>query len=373
LPRSGQATDDLRRGEAALKQNDQAAAAQYFQNVLKIEPANVEAHADLGAIAFFQGDCVTAEKNLREALHGSPRLTKALALLSICEGKRGEPQAHDDMEQAFEKLDDVKLRTQLGMEMANDYYQQGDLEKTESILRKMLSISPDNVDVLFFAQRIYSELADNTLNKLAVLSPGSARMEQLIAERLINGGDLKDAIVHYHKALELSPKLPGLHFELAEALLEGSPNSAEAQTEALHELQAAAETDGDSSSIECELGRIALLQSNQTEALSRYERANKMDAGNVQSQIGLAELDRQEGKLEDAATYLRMATKEDPFNAEAHYKLSQIDRELHLNDEQAKELKLFLDIRATRDKVKLLYRQMNPQTAADNAAPSPLQ
>ena len=39
------------------------------------------------------------------------------------------------------------------------------------------------------AQRLYSELADDTLNKLAVVAPGSARMQQVIAERLVNGGD----------------------------------------------------------------------------------------------------------------------------------------------------------------------------------------
>jgi tetratricopeptide (TPR) repeat protein len=224
----------------------------------------------------------------------------------------------------------------------------------------LLAASPDNVDILFFAQRVYSELADNTLNKLAVLSPDSARMEQLIAERLINAGDLKDATEHYRKALQLGPKLPGLHFELEEALMEASPNNPDTQKDALSELNAAVAVDGDSSKVECEFGRIALLQSDPAQALSRYQRAYTLDPSDVQAQIGLAELYRQQNRPAEAATYLRMALKADPFNAEAHYKLSLIDRQLHLDDEQKKELQLFLDIRATRDKVKLLYRQMNP-------------
>ena len=73
---------------------------------------------------------------------------------------------------------------------------------------------------------------------------------------------------------------------------------------------------------------------------------------------------------EEAAEYLRMAVVADPFNAEAHYKLSQVDRLLHRDEEQKKELQLFLDIRATRDKVKLLYRQMNPQTVVPEDAAS---
>lgn len=112
----------------------------------------------------------------------SPALIKVLALLSICERRLGEPSGMTDMETAFGKLDDAKLRSQLGLELANASYQHGDFEKTSSVLHALLLKDPDNVDLLFFAQRVYSELADTTLNKLAVLAPSSARMEQLIAE-----------------------------------------------------------------------------------------------------------------------------------------------------------------------------------------------
>jgi tetratricopeptide (TPR) repeat protein len=275
------------------------------------------------------------------------------------------------MQSSFEKLDDANLRTQVGVELADVYYQQGELERTASVLHTLLNINPDNVDILFFAQRVYSELADETLNKLAVLAPGSARMEQLIAERLINAGDLKSAMEHYRKSIQIDPKLPGMHFELAEALLESSPNDASIQKEAQSELYAAVQVDGDSSKVECELGRIALLQADTAQAITHYQRAYQLDPNNPQAQIGLAELLKIKGKPEQAATYLRMAVASDPFNAEAHYKLSQVDRELRLDEESQKELKLFLDIRATKDKVTKLYRQMNPQTTTTDNPPVP--
>src|ERR1700733_14295680 len=43
----GELTNDLERGEQALKANDQTAAAEQFRAALKIDPANVEANADL--------------------------------------------------------------------------------------------------------------------------------------------------------------------------------------------------------------------------------------------------------------------------------------------------------------------------------------
>jgi tetratricopeptide (TPR) repeat protein len=367
---SGELAADLQRAQAALKANDQATAAQQFQAVLKLDPSNVEAHANLGAIAFFHNDCAAAEPEFRSALHGAPSLTKARALLALCERRLGEPAAEHDMEDSFAKLDDSRLRTQVGIELADVYYQRGDLERTSSILHTLLTLNPDNIDILFFAQRVYSALADETLNKLAVLAPGTARMEQLIAERLINAGNLKEAIEHYRKALQINPKLPGMHFELAEALMEGSPNDSESQKEAKKELDLATQIDGDSSKIECELGHIALLNSNLDQALTYYRQAYALNAKDPQAMLGLAELLKMQGKLEQAAEYLRTAIAADPLNAEAHYKLSQLDRQLHLDDEAKKELKLFLDVRAARDKVKLLYREMNPHAPAAEGSTS---
>jgi tetratricopeptide (TPR) repeat protein len=364
---------DLQHGQAALQAGDQTAAAEQFRAALKLDPRNVEAHANLGAIAFFRGDCAAAEPHFRDALRAAPGLIKAKALLSVCERRLGEPGAEPDMESAFAKLDDPKLRTQIGVELANSYYQQGDLEKTAGVLHTLLDANPDNVDILFFAQRVYSELADTAMNKLAVLASGSARMEQLIAERLINAGDLKDAIIHYRKAIEMDPRLPGIHFELAETLMEGTPNNADAQEQATKELQAAIQIDGDNARIESELGRIAALQFHTDEALAHYKKAYEMDPHDPTAQIGLADLAVKQSNFEQAAGYLHLAVQEDPLNAEAHYQLCQVDKRLNLDEEAQKELKLFLDIRASRDKVRELYRQMNPQTApaVTGSAPRP--
>lgn len=352
---------DLERGQAALKVNDQQLAAQQFRTALKLDPANVEAHANLGVMAFFHGDCNAAEEEFRAAIKTAPNLTKAQALLSICERKLGQPTAQADMQSAFVKLDDAKMKTQVGMELADNYYQQGQLEETAAVLHELLNLNPDNVDILFFAQRVYSELADNTLNKLGVLAPGSARMEQLIAEKLINAGDPKDATEHYQKALQIDPKLPGMHFELAESMMESSPNDTKTQSAAAKELQVAIQTDGDSAGVECQLGRIAMLQSQTEQALAHYRRANELNPKDAQAGMGLAAVLEMQENHEQAAAYLRMAVASDPFNATAHYRLSQIARELHLDDESKQQMNLYLEIRKTDDKVKNLYRQMNPQ------------
>ncbi len=359
---------DLERGQAALQAKNNAQAAEAFRAALELDPRNVEAHANLGAIAFFQGDCPAAEHELRSALQSAPTLIKAQALIAICEKRTGSRAAQADMESAFAKLKDPKLRVQVGVELADLYYQNGDLDHTLPVVHELVALDPDNVDLLFFAQRIYSELADDTMNKLALLAPNSARMQQLIAERLINGGDLQGAVDHYRKALAEDPRLPGVRFELAEAILEGS-NGPGAQAAALQELDAAVKADGDSPGIECAFGRIALLRGKNDEAYTHFERAYRMDPNNVQAQLGLGKILSDENKPEEALRYLRQAVAADPMNASAHYRLARVYHALHFADKEREQIKLYQEIRQADDRVAQLYGQMNRKPEPQDAMP----
>jgi tetratricopeptide (TPR) repeat protein len=349
---------DLERGHVAFQANDQALATKEFRAALKLDPGNAEAHANLGVMAFFHGDCTAAEPEFRGALRTSPDLTKALALLAICERRLREPSAQTDMETAFANLTDVKMRTQVGVELADFYFQRGDLDHTLPIVHSLVESNPDNVDLLFFAQRIYSEMADNAMNKLALLAPESARMQQLIAEKLINAGDLPGAIEHYRKAIAADPRLPGMHFELAEAILETSKNP-ETQEQARQELEAAIKADGDSARIECALGQIAQLQAGNDAALPHYRRAYELNPNEVEAQLGLAKILVEQEKPEEAFGYLQSAVQADPMNANAHYWLARVCHTLHRTEDERNEMKVFEEIRATKDRVAQLYRQMN--------------
>jgi tetratricopeptide (TPR) repeat protein len=365
----GSLAEDLKRGQEALKAKDSAAAAEAFRAALEIDPANAEAHANLGAIAFFDGDCQAAMPELHSALATAPTLANAKGLIAICEERMGAANARADLEAAFAALKDPQLRVQVGVELANTYYQSGDLDHTLPIVHELVELAPDNADLLFFAQRIYSEMADDTLNKLALLAPDSARMQQLIAEKLINAGDLNGAIEHYRKALAADPRLPGMHFELAEAILEGG-NDAAAQAAARAELDAAVKAEGDNARIECAYGRIAALQGNFDDALAHYRHAYQMDPSSGEAQLGLGRALEERDHPEEAVKYLRMAAANDPMNASAHYRLARACRALHLDDEARKETQLYEEIRAAKDRVAQLYRQMNrrPETQDDEPA-----
>lgn len=351
--------DRLQKAAGYLKANDPASAAKEFTAVLALDPKNAEANANLGVIAFFRGDYRPASQYLRVALAADPSLAKTEALLGICEKKLGDPAAQALLEKSFPRVKEKSLQIQAGLELATIYYQQGNLDRAAAVMRSLVDLDADNIEILYMAQRVYSELADDTLTKLALLAPGSARMQVVIAERLINEGDLTGATEHYRKALQLDPHLAGVHYELAEAILESAPENAQAQAAAEEELRAAVKRDGDSAKAECMFARIALLRQDTDGAFARYRQAFALNPGDAEAQFGMGRMLATMDKPQEAAKYLRMAIHSDPLNENAHYRLASVLKKLQQNEEAEKELRLFREIKDAKDRLENLYRQMH--------------
>jgi tetratricopeptide (TPR) repeat protein len=355
----------LQRAREALAANASNTAVAEYQAVLEIEPKNVEAQANLGVIAFFGGDCQAASRYFNSALAAQPALPKAEALLGICEKRTGLPSAAARLEKSFAALTDSKLRVQVGTELAGLYYQRGDLHRTASLVQSLIEIDPDNIDTLYFAQLLYSELADDTLGKLAVLAPGSARMQQVIGERLINAGDLKGAIDHYKQALRIDPRLGGVRFELSQAILETAPSDQNANADSQRLLEEAVKIEGDNAHIESLMGEIAVSRGDLDTAYKHYDRALALNPGEFQAGMGLARLLMTQRKPDEAVKFLMAAIQADPLNGEAHYRLGLAYRGLGRTADSEKELRLFQEIKKTKDQLKELYRQMNKQPRGD--------
>lgn len=362
----------LQQADAALRSGNLPLAQQRYQAVLQLDPHNAPALTELGVIAYSHHDCATAIGDLRSALDTSPQLTQAQALLGICEKRLADPHASANLQSAFDKLPDGKLRIEVGVQLADLTYQRGDMDATLPVLQKLLTLAPDNTDILFFAQRVYSEQADNALNKLLLLAPDSARMQQLIAEKLINSGDARDAIAHYQKALAIDPHLPGMHLELAEAYMQSGSDTATWQL-ARQQLQLARDTDGDSSLIENALGTLDQKQGNATQALVHFQHAHQLAPSDPDAELNLGSLLVDQGKLQLALPLLRAAVQGDPMNSAAHYRLARLCHQLHLTTEEARQIKLYREIRQAQDKVAAIHQQMNRQPIAESSSPGQTQ
>jgi tetratricopeptide (TPR) repeat protein len=184
-------------------------------------------------------------------------------------------------------------------------------------------------------------------------------MQEVVAERLVIAGDLKDAAEHYRQALAKDPYLPGAHFELAEAILESAPNDAAAQSGAQTELETALRVDGESARIECAMGRVAWLRSNLGEALDHYQRAGQLMPGNPEALLGVARILMRQDKNAEALPLLAKAVDADPLNDEAHYRYAMALKASGHTEEAQGQIRIYQTIRASRDKVVHVYAQMN--------------
>lgn len=345
------------RAEKLLEAGQHEAAAHEFLAVLRIDPNNADARANLGVIAFFAHDYAGATQQLRTAIKLQPSLWKARALLGMSEEQLGNlREACSEFEQAFPALQDRKLRLEVGLQLAEIYYQNGDFEKAVPVLVVLRQLDPTNMDVLYASYRTYSELADLAVDALAFKDLHSARLRQVVAERLVGEGDLRGAIAAYREALKIDPGLPGIHMELGEAYLES--HSGSALDDAESEFKAALAQNPHDAKSECGLGDIYLRRGALKTSLERYMRAASLQPDSAEAHLGSGTVLLKLSQFQQAAAELQKASQLDPDNAIAHYRLSLADQRLGQIKESQREAAIFERLKSFDEQLRDLYQEM---------------
>jgi tetratricopeptide (TPR) repeat protein len=350
-----------RQAQQYLKENRADLASAELRAIIALDPNNVDARGNLGVMLFFQGDYADAIPQLRAALKLQPGLWKIEALLGMSEKRTSDAQgALDDLEKAFPKLQEEKIRIEAGMELIEIYNGTGDLDKAAAIVSVLRGSYPTNVDVLYVSYRIYSDLAGQSMLSLSMVAPDSARMHQVMAHEMARQGDTEAAIRNYREALTLAPQLPGLHFELAEAL-HASSSPAEKQG-AEGEYKAALAVNPFDEESERRLGEIAAERGDQKEAYKYYSRAVQLQPDDAEANIDLAKILTSMNQPEKAEALLQRAIQLDPTIALAHYRLSFLYRNAGRTADAQHELEAFRKYKQMKEKLRGVYREMRLKT-----------
>ena len=353
-----------RKAAEYLKQNRPDLAAPEFRAIVALDPNNVDARGNLGVVMFFQGDYTSAIPQLRAALKLRPALSKIQALLGISEKRTGDIKAsRHDLEEAFPKVQDEKIRIETGMELIELYSGTGDLDKAAAIVTDLRRLEPTNEVILYTAYRIYSDLAAESMLSLSVVNPNSARMHQAMAHELAKRGNTPEAIENYRAALKIDPQLPGLHFELAEML--NTLSTTEGRQEAEREYKAALQVNPFDEQSECRLGDIALQRDDLKEASERFTRALQLRPNDSEASIGLAKVFMTMDEPEKAEPLLRHALEMDPTSAMAHFRLSTIYRQTGRTEDAKHEFEEYQKYKQMKEKLKTIYHDLNQDQAVD--------
>lgn len=349
-----------RQGQEFLREGKPDLAAAEFKAILALDPNNVDAHGNLGVTYFFQGDYGKAVPQLRTTIKLHPKLWKIQALLGISEKRLGQASAAEtDLEQSFPQLQEAKIRIQAGLELIEVYYAESQLEKAAGVAAVLRQLDPTNPDIIYTAYRIYSNLAGENLLAMAMVAPKSARMHQIMAQEMARQGNTEGAIAHYREAIKMEPRLPGLRFELAEALnLSASPSDQE-QVEA--EYKAALADNPFDEKAECRLGDIALRASDLEVARAHYKRALELAPDDAEASLGMGKTLTQMRRMAEAEPYLKRAAQLEPFTAVTHYRLSLVYRAAGRTAEAQRELAEFQRLKDMKENLKQVYQEMRLQ------------
>jgi tetratricopeptide (TPR) repeat protein len=332
--------------------------------IVSLDPENLDARANLGVLLFFRGEYADALPQLRTALKIQPDLWKIQALLGMSEMRLGQQtEGRQDLETAFPKLQDEKIKMQVGNALIDSYTSTGELAQAATVVSALLKLEPTDSGLLYTAFRLYSDLTDEAILTMAMTAPDSAHMHQMMARVLVREGDSAAAIKNYREAIRINPKISALHFELAQLLW--ATETVDGQKEAVAEYKTALELNPLDEKSESELGRIAAQNGDTQEALADYSKAVEIQPDDAVALTGLAGVLIAQQQQAKALPLLERAVQLDPTSASAHFRLSTLYRNAGRTDDAKRELAEYLKYKKMQSDLSAIFKEMRLPPAKD--------
>jgi Tfp pilus assembly protein PilF len=349
------------RAHQFLNEKKPELAVKEFAAVLAADPHNLDAQANLGVLLYFQKNYAEAEPHLRDAIEQKPDLTKIRALLGMCERRLGKTEAATtDLQAVVNQLQEPNIRLEAGLELIEIYTASQELEKAAAVVAILRQGAPTDLRILYAAYRIYTDLAGEAMLDLSVAAPDSGQMHQLMAHELVRQRELNGAITNFRKALAADPNLPGIHFELAEALHSSPDLKLRAEAEQEYKLAIAV-----NSSDEKAMSRLGDLRADQGDldgAATYYKQALKLQPGDADAALGLARVYTEKNDPASALPLLEQVTTVDPTNVLAHYRLSAVYRKLNRPEDAKRELDTYQKYKDIKEKLRFIYKELRLET-----------
>ena len=368
--------------EIDLAQDKLPEAENELHYELKVDPSSAAAKALMGKVELLHGHVADALKWLREAIQASPY--GASAPFGLSDGvaqPQGEVSADDTLtaqlrgiyaelqqsapgparDLAFAVIDQRLATAQLSTDFANyeklvgkvpvakDAYLRalGDVERgrfreAESILRIRVRERPHDLQARYLLARTLKYLSSQTLDRLIVMNPASARVHQLLGQTYEDRDDDDKALAEYRTVETMEPTLPGIHYEIGNLLWKFGDRA-----NALKELHQELKLNPTHAEANGEIGSILVVEGEPVRAIPYLETALRIDPGLflVHQQLGRAYMLQK--NYARAAEELEKAARDD-LDGSAHYELGMVYRKMGRPEDAAREIEICAKIRAER-------------------------
>lgn len=340
-----------------LAQKDADHAIKELTAILQLDPNDAEAHANLGFLFFIKNDCERAVPELRSAVDARTDFWRQRVLLGLCEERLGDAKgAIHDLQFAYPSILDDNLKFMAGKSLILLYSNTGELAKAAAILEDLRPSHPTDLELLYISYRIYTDLAGEAMISLSLVDADSAQMHQVMGYEMMRYGDQPSAIAHYRQAIKANPNLPGLHFELAEALNTDKAGGNKAEAEAEYKL--ALQQNPTDEKAECRLGEFASDRGDLDEALKHYQRAYELQPQEPAAMLGLAKIYAARKQLDKAASLLEQLEKNDPTDDSVHFRLGTVYRQMGRTEDAKREFAEYQKYKEMKDKLRKIYKDL---------------
>lgn len=331
-----------------------------LQAAAEINSDSVETQGNLGVLLYFQGKPGDAVPHLRAAVDHQPGMGKIQGLLGLAEVHLlNFTDGRKDLEAAFPAIPDPKFKVEVGLELVSLYTQTGDLDQASAVIAQLRKIAPDDAEVLYAAYRTYAALSSESMLALSLASPDSAQMHQMLAHEEYRQGNSDGAVAQYRKAIAINPHLPGIHFELAEALAASQTDTLTKEAE--QEYRAALKEDPHDEKSVLRLAEIDAQKGNTEQSFKGYSRAVELQPADADAKLGLAKALIEMNQNDRALAVLEATVQLEPTNSTAHYRLGTLYRNLGRANDAKREIELYKKYKDMKEKLRALYKELQIQ------------
>ncbi|GFT71640.1 dnaJ homolog subfamily C member 3 [Nephila pilipes] len=335
----------LQRGNILFKQGKLDEAHIDYENVLRIDPMNQEAHSGYTLIEPVKRDiqlayALVADHNYHEALDVLTRLlqevpwdAKLREMRSQCYEALGDlMSAISDLRGILKSQTDSQLRY---LKLSELYYEIGDTEESLNAIRECLRFDPDHKGC--FTHYKYVKKIAGHLKAI---------------EDFMNEGNYVDCIARAEKAIPLETKVHRIMYILRAKHCK-CLNKAGKSNEAVTACTDALKIDPDDLHVLCERGDAHIANENYDDAIHDFQKASNINDHSQRAHDGLRRAQKLQKQAKKRNYYTILGVKRTAGKREILKAYRKLAQKWHPDnfqgDEKATAEKKFIDIAAAKE------------------------